>query len=100
MEKACLCHITLTDEDIRTLKPYADMNYSANLLNKQFSVIVRERAFTEAVWRKHVLSALKRLKISPPNNRNWCQTIPEQEARELISNPAGMDSRIIVLRKR
>ena len=41
MEKACLCRVTLTEEEIRTLQPYADENYSANVLNKQFSIIVR-----------------------------------------------------------
>ena len=97
MEKACLCRVTLTDEEIRTLQPYADENYSANVLNKQFSIIVRERSYTETQWRKHVVSLLKRLKIDPPKSRGWCQTIPEKEARQIISDPTRSDSRIIVL---
>ena len=97
MEKACVCHVTLSDEEIRTLTPFVLDNYSAHLLSKQYSVIVREKAFTEAQWRKHVLNALKRFKINPPKNKHWLQTIPEQEAREFISNPARSDSRLIVL---
>ena len=97
MENACVCHVTLSDEEIRTLTPFVLENYSAHLLSKQFSVIVREKAFTEAQWRKHILNALKRFKISPPKNKHWLQTIPEQEAREFISNPARSDSRLIVL---
>ena len=101
MEKACVCHVTLSDEEIRTLTPFVLENYSAHLLSKQYSVIVREKAFTEAQWRKHILNALKRFKINPPKNKHWLQTIPEQEAREFISNPARSDSRLIVLpRKR
>ena len=99
MEKACIAHVTLTDEEIRTLTPFVLENYSAHLLTKQFSVIVRERAFTEAQWRKHILNALKRFKINPPKNKHWLQTVPEQEARELINNPTT-DSRVIVLRTR
>ena len=97
MEKACVCHVTLSDEEIRTLTPFVLENYSAHLLSKQYSVIVREKAFTEAQWRKHILNALKRFKINPPKNKHWLQTIPEQEAREFISNPARSDSRLIVL---
>ena len=101
MEKACVCHVTLSDEEIRTLTPFVLENYSAHLLSKQYSVIVREKACTEAQWRKHVLNALKRFKMNPPKNKHWLQTIPEQEAREFISNPARSDSRLIVLpRKR
>ena len=99
MEKACVCHVTLTDEEIRTLWPFVDEKYSANLFDKQFFVIVREKAFTEAQWRKHILNALKRFKINPPKNKHWLQTVPEQEARELINNPTT-DSRAIVLRTR
>ena len=97
MEKACVCHVTLSDEEIRTLTPSVLENYSAHLLSKQYSVIVREKAFTEAQWRKHILNALKRFKINPPKNKHWLQTIPEQEAREFISNLARSDSRLIVL---
>ena len=97
MEQACVCHVTLSDEEIRTLTPFVLENYSAHLLSKQYSVIVREKAFTEAQWRKHVLNALKRFKINPPKNKHWLQTIGEQEAREFVSNPARSDCRLIVL---
>ena len=40
MEKACIAHVTLTDEEIRTLTPFVLEYYSAHLLTKQFFVIV------------------------------------------------------------
>ena len=98
MEKACIVYVPLTDEQISLLRPHADMNYSESLINKHFSVIVRERAFTEAQFRRHVLQMLKRFGISPKLSKHWLQTLPESEARSVINTSSREpDAHLIIL---
>ena len=100
MEKACIAYVPLTDEQVNLLRPYADMNYSDSLINKHFSVIVRERAATEQQFRRHVLQMLKRLNIAPKLSKHWLQTLPESEARKVIQKSSTKpDARLILLRK-
>ena len=100
MEKACIAYVPLTDEQVNLLRPYADMNYSDSLINKHFSVIVRERAATEQQFRRHVLQMLKRLNIAPKFSKHWCQTLPEGQARNVIkASSTEPDARLILLRK-
>ena len=100
MEKACIAYVPLTDEQVNLLRPYADMNYSDSLINKHFSVILRERAATEQQFRRHVLQMLKRLNIAPKLSKHWLQTLPESEARKVIQKSSTEpDARLILLRK-
>ena len=100
MEKACIAYVPLTDEQVNLLRPYADMNYSDSLINKHFSVIVRERAATEQQFRRHVLQMLKRLNIAPKLSKHWLQTLPEGQARNVIkTSSTEPDARFILLRK-
>ena len=98
MEKACIAYVPLNDEQVNLLRPYADMNYSDSLINKHFSVIVREKAATEAQFRRHILQMLKRLNIAPKLSKHWLQTLPESEARNVIkTSSTEPDARLILL---
>ena len=98
MEKACIAYVPLTDEQVNLLRPHADMNYSDSLIDKRFSVIVRERAATEAQFRRHILQMLRRLNIAPKLSKRWFQTLPESEARKVIkTSPTEQDARLIIL---
>ena len=100
MEKACIAYVPLTDEQVNLLRPYADMNYSDSLINKRFSVIVRERAATEQQFRRHVLQMLKRLNIAPKLSKRWLQTLLESQTRKVIkTSSTEPDARLILLRK-
>ena len=100
MEKACLVHVSLADNHVDVLRPHADMYYSASYICKQYCVFVRERAATEALFRRHVLRTFKKLQIKVKCYKGWLQLIPERHARELIDEPVDPDSRIIVLSRR
>ena len=101
MEKACIAYVSLDDEQIAQLRPFAEMYYSAAILQRNYTVIVREKALTENQFRSHILRMLRKHKIATPRlKRNWLQTIPETEARDLITKlqrEPSDDSRIFVL---
>ena len=101
MEKGCIAYLTLTDEQISALRPFVEMQYSAATLQRNYYVLVREKAFTDAQFRTHVLRVLSKHKITAPRlKRNWLHAIPESHARELIAQiqkEPPDDSRVFVL---
>ena len=91
MEKACLAYVSLSDEQIRAMRPYADMRYSEACINRNYSVIVREKASKEGQFRTRILRMLRKLNINAPRlKRNWCQTLNGTKALEIITRePTG-----------